>query len=154
MPRMKKSWWWSWVMIGGLLWSGEALAKEQAKTQAKTKESSSAPEKAPKKASPASVDAKQEAEKKALEALNGTHWAIELSPLSGEPPKHPPKDTVGFDKGKVMSEKLSAAGFPATNCTVTVGSDGVAVWETMQTGQDSSVAFWRENCTGRACGES
>ena len=91
---------------------------------------------------------KREAEKRAREALNGTQWEVDLTPVAGEKPKKLVKDTLRFDGGRVLSDHLNKSGFPGTNFTITIGDDGVTVWETMQTSQDASVAFWRGELHG------
>ncbi len=96
----------------------------------------------------ASMDAKLEAEKRAREALNGTQWVLELAPMSGEKEKRPTQDTVRFQGGTITSEKLSSEGFPTTNFSITIGGDGVTVWETMQTAKDNTVIFWRGELHG------
>ncbi|MBI4313191.1 MAG: hypothetical protein HY594_00090 [Candidatus Omnitrophica bacterium] len=108
-----------------------------------------AKEKAP-AASQQSASQKDQQVQAAQARLSSTEWAIELSPMSGEKGKAAIKDTLVFEKGKVQSRQLASAGFPATNYTLTVGDDGVAVWETMQTGSDTSVAFWRGELHGEA----
>ena len=80
--------------------------------------------------------------------LNGTEWAIQVIPLSGTQPKHPTADTLRFEKDKVSSKQLGDSGFPSTSYTITVGDDGVVVWETMQTSGDTSVVFWRGEVHG------
>ena len=96
--------------------------------------------------SPASAEkiaVKAAKEKEAAALLNGTIWSIEWTPLSGGKPKKPLKDTLTFENGKVTSETLSRDGYPTSNYTLTVGEDGVTVWETMQTKEKTGVVFWR-----------
>ncbi len=133
---------WVVFIVAALTCGGPAWAKDRVKEKEKEPVAQKTAEK--------SKQAKLEAEKRAIEALNGTQWTIELSPMSGEQPKRPATDTVRFEGKKVASEKLSKEGFPSTNFTVTLGGDGVTVWETMQTAQDSSVAFWRGELHGEA----
>lgn len=80
--------------------------------------------------------------------LDGTSWALDLMPLSGGEKAKPQKDTVSFAKTKVVSEELSKAGYPESNYSLTIGDDGVAVWETMQTKEGEGVAFWRGELHG------
>lgn len=75
--------------------------------------------------------------------MEGTSWALEVSPLSGAGKIKEQKDTVSFTARQVTSEKLSKAGYPSSNYSVTIGDDGVVVWETMQTKDGAGVAFWR-----------
>jgi hypothetical protein len=78
--------------------------------------------------------------------LNGT-WAVELMPMFGDK-KQPKPDTLSFDQGKVSSSTLGKDGYSVTNATISVGDDGVPVWETMQTSEGKGVAFWRGELHG------
>lgn len=80
--------------------------------------------------------------------LDGTRWTIELSPLGGGEKAKPRKDTVTFGASTTASEWLSTQGYPRSNYTVTIGDDGVVVWETMQTHEGEGVAFWRGEVHG------
>lgn len=80
--------------------------------------------------------------------LDGTRWSLQVTPLSGGEKVKSQKDTVTFDTKQISSERLSKAGFPTSNYTLTVGDDGVAVWETMQTKEGEGVAFWRGELHG------
>ena len=82
-------------------------------------------------------------EAKAAEALSNTVWSAEFSPLSGEKPKKPVKDTLTFQGSKVSSESLSRDGYTPTNYTVTVPDESTVIWETMQTKEGGGVVFWR-----------
>lgn len=87
-------------------------------------------------------------EAEAAAQLNGTEWNIELNPMYGEPPGRSLKDTLEFSNGKIISTRMNKEGFPTSNYTITVGDDGVAVWETMQTSETEGVAFWRGELHG------
>lgn len=126
----------AWIVAAAVLVCPPHAAAAKEKTQP-------APQAAPK-----AVSNKDQQIKEAQARLNGTQWTVELMPMSGEKPKAGTKDTLIFDKGRIQSKQLAGSGFPATNYTLTVGDDGVAVWETMQTGQDTSVAFWRGELHG------
>jgi len=80
--------------------------------------------------------------------LDGTSWALEVTPLSGAGKVKEQKDTVSFTARQVTSEKLSKAGYPSSNFSITIGDDGIAVWETMQTKEETGVAFWRGELRG------
>jgi hypothetical protein len=82
------------------------------------------------------------------EQISGTRWTIELTPLSGAEKAKPQKDTVRFEGGQVSSERFAKAGYPQTNYTLSVGGDGVPVWETMQTKEGEGVLFWRGEVHG------
>ena len=109
-----------------------------------------APAATPTTASPAVGDAAARAAngKAVMEKLNGTEWAIELSPMYGGKAKPALKDSLRFDNGQITSASLSKEGYAGTNCTVTVGEDGVPVWETMQTSEGKGVVFWRGELYG------
>ena len=93
---------------------------------------------------PESPAAKPKAPEEAVRAqLDGTRWMLELTPLSGAEKVKAQKDTVTFDAKQVSSERLSKTGYPPSNYTLTIGDDGVPVWETMQTKEGEGVAFWR-----------
>ena len=94
------------------------------------------------------TDQRKEAQAQAASQLNGSSWSLELTPMSGDKPKKPLKDTVQFDQGKVTSSSLSSKGYPSTNYTLTVGDDGIPVWETMQTSASEGVVFWRGELHG------
>lgn len=79
-------------------------------------------------------------------ALDGTQWGIEWTPLDGQ--GKPQKDTVTFAGPKVSSQRLSKAGYPDTNYTLTVQEGQPPVWETMQTKEETGVVFWRGEIHG------
>lgn len=78
-----------------------------------------------------------------LKRLNGTQWVLELISRTASGKVKTQRDTVKFEGGQVSSEQLLEAGYAPTNYTVTVGDDGVPVWETMQTNEKQDVVFWR-----------
>ena len=89
-------------------------------------------------------------EKAAVSRLNETEWEIQISNLSGTPPKKTVPDTLRFEKGRVTSQWLADAGYMPSNYTLTAGEDGSVVWETMQTKEGEGVAFWRGELDGEA----
>ncbi len=95
-------------------------------------------------ASPASLVKEAEA------ALRGSVWNMALNPIGGDAKAQPMKDKVSFDGGKILSDRLSVAGYPASNYTLTVGDDKIPVWETMQSAGDKGVAFWRGELHGES----
>ena len=80
--------------------------------------------------------------------LDGTSWSVQLTPSSGAAGLKPQKDTITFTKRQVTSEFLTKAGYPNSNYSLTLGDDGKAVWETMQTKEGEGVAFWRGEVSG------
>ena len=106
-------------------------------------------------ATKASEKSKADAEKKAQEArrlkrelverkrkeIDNRQWSIRLVPLSGKGKQS--VDTVVFEDGTVEFKEFGKKGFPATNFSLKIQEDNVAVWETMQTSEKSGVAFWR-----------
>ncbi len=81
--------------------------------------------------------------------LNGTQWAIELRSLSTPENAKTQKDTIRFEAdSKISSDRFAKGGYPQSNYTLTIGDDGVPVWETMQTKEGEGVMFWRGECHG------
>ena len=76
------------------------------------------------------------------ERLDGTRWALRLTSVGVEP-STTEQDTVSFTGRQMTSERLTQAGYPGSNCTVTVKPDGAVSWETMQTSTAGDVVFWR-----------
>lgn len=79
--------------------------------------------------------------------LEGTEWTIQLNPSSGSKAVAQ-KDTITFTKKQVKSSFMEKTGYPASNYSLTLGGDGRAVWETMQTKEGEGVAFWRGELEG------
>lgn len=90
------------------------------------------------------------AEEQIRAQLEGTQWNVQLNPSSGAKGLSQQKDTITFTKKQVKSAFLEKAGYPATNYSLTIGGDGRAVWETMQTKEGEGVAFWRGEIDGAA----
>lgn len=80
--------------------------------------------------------------------LDGTQWAIQLTPTSGSKEAKPKEDSVSFTAKQVTSDFLSKAGYPSSNYSLSIGDDGRGVWETMQTKEGEGVAFWRGELEG------
>ena len=80
--------------------------------------------------------------------LDGTQWSVEWASLTGGPKAKPKKDTFSFSGPKVSSQHLSKRGYPDSNYTLTIGNDGVPVWETMQTKEGEGVVFLRGELHG------
>ena len=146
-----------WLIAGVLVGSSwlTAEAKEPGSMpSAQPVAAASANTPAPEEVAPATpVISAADAEKatrqrRALEQLNSSQWSIDVSPMSGERPKHTPTDTVSFSSGKISSERLEKEGFGASNFTLTVGEDAVPIWETMQTNDKQDTAFWRGEIHG------
>lgn len=80
----------------------------------------------------------------AQKTLNGFEWTLEVVP-SGvkKEDRKSIADTVVFKEGKMSSEGLSKKGYGTSNYTLTVGDDGIPVFETMQKDTSEGVAFWR-----------
>ena len=133
------------VLLAGLVVAApRGWAQEQTHTQT-MRHDMTAPEATPPAAPPAAAPGASLKDAKRAEAmakLGGT-WAIEYTPMSGQKPKRPLKDTLQFAQGKVSAQSLSKDGYPTTNYTLTIGDDGIPVWETMQTSEKNGVVFWR-----------
>ena len=80
--------------------------------------------------------------------LDGTEWTVQLNPSAGVKGVATQKDTITFTKKQVNSSFMEKAGYPASNYSLTMGGDGRAVWETMQTKEGEGVAFWRGEIDG------
>ena len=79
-------------------------------------------------------------EKKA--ELNGTSWDVTIESRAGKG-SFLGKDTLIFQNERFRSLTAEKNDFSATNYTLTVQEQGPTVWETMQTGKNGEVAFWR-----------
>lgn len=117
--------------------SWPVAAEEPAKAASSNKAAADA-------ASPASLAKLAEA------SIRGSVWAMTLTPIGGDGKAAAMKDKVSFDGGKILSDRLSAAGYPASNYTLTVGDDKIPVWETMQSAGEKGVAFWRGELHGES----
>lgn len=80
----------------------------------------------------------------AQKTLNGFTWTLEVAPsgVKKEDRKTTP-DNLIFKDGKMSSEGLAKKGYGTSNYTLTVGDDGIPVFETMQRDEKEGVAFWR-----------
>jgi putative transposase len=72
------------------------------------------------------------------EDLKSTEWQITLADSGGKVTA----DTITFADGKFVSAALNGKGFPETNYSLSIESDGRIVWETMQTTVSGDVASW------------
>lgn len=93
----------------------------------------------------AASKAKQQAE--AAAQLGGSEWAVECTSMSGEK-KKPMNDTLTFEQGTLTSAMLTKDGYTTSNYTLSIGEDGIPVWETMQTHAEKGNAFWRGELHG------
>ena len=84
---------------------------------------------------------RRDAQQRKMAELNNTEWQIELTPLGGKGKKE--TDVVAFKDSQISFAAYMKKGFPATNFTLTVGDDGMVVWETMQGSEKAGTAFWR-----------
>ncbi|MCP4649088.1 MAG: hypothetical protein GY853_03245 [PVC group bacterium] len=79
--------------------------------------------------------------KKKRAQLNNTMWDIEVIDLSSKTKQK--ADVLVFGKDGFYSENKSAIDFAATNYTLNLQDDGSVTWETMQSGKDGAVLFWK-----------
>ena len=135
---------WGWAaVLGAVLCGAPAWAEgDPAKAPPDAEPPAAAAAPAP------SQTADPQKETDAAAQLNGTAWEIQLVPMPGEPSKRPLKDVLKFQGGTVTAERLASDGHPASNYTLTVGDDGIPVWETMQTVEGKGVVFWRGEVYG------
>lgn len=78
--------------------------------------------------------------------LESKEWAIFLSPTvsqSGRRVKGGEGEVLTFKDGKVSAKGLVLRGYPESNFTLSVQSDGIAVWETMQVNENEGIIFLR-----------
>lgn len=133
------------LLIGCVaLGAGPAFSAEAKKEPAKASEAAQA---APAPAEPAA--AKPLSPEDQIRAqLDGSEWAVQLSPSAGAKAAVQ-KDTISFTKKQVKSSFMEKAGYAASNYSLSLGDDGRAVWETMQTKEGVGVAFWRGEVEGQ-----
>ena len=109
-----------------------------------------APAPAPAPAAPAAQAPSQA--KSAADALrmqlDGTHWTLQLTAMASGSQGKVQNDTLTFSARTISSERLAKSGYPDSNYSLTVGDDGTAVWETMQTKEGKGVVFWRGELHG------
>lgn len=128
------------IIAGFVAGAGEVRAEdEQAPAMATVAAESAPPAGAP--PAPAKPPKPPTPEERLLAVIEGTSWPVELSPMGGE--GKPVKDTISFAGRQVTSKHLEESGYLTSNFTLTIGGDGVPVWETMQTNEGVGVAFWR-----------
>lgn len=128
------------LALSVLLFHVATVSAEQAASQTAGVAAAQAPE--VKEAKPLSPEEQIRAQ------LDGSQWTVQLTPSSGSKGLEAQKDTISFTQRQVTSEFLSKAGYPATNYSLSIGGDGRAVWETMQTKENEGVAFWRGELEG------
>jgi len=75
--------------------------------------------------------------------LEGTRWALAVTPLAGAGEVKGYRDTVTFTAQQMTSEQLSAAGYPSPRYAVTLEGGEVVVWEAAQIKAEAGIAFWR-----------
>ncbi len=92
---------------------------------------------------------KNELIEEAKSELNNKVWDITLK-LSDPKKVEEEEDILRFEDSRFISDKLQSEGFDASNYTVRLkGKTGeIIVWETMQTSEESGVAFWRGELRG------
>lgn len=155
MYEQRMSAWWCGMIAGaGLVVSMGSVVGAQDPAAAVPAEPASPPaQTAPVQAPAPLAEAAQQRAQKEADArtrITGTRWAIEWTPVGAGEKAKSQKDTVSFDDRQITSERLSKAGYPASNYTLTVQDDGVIIWETMQTKDGEGVAFWRGELHGTA----
>jgi hypothetical protein len=119
-----------------LSFSSDVLAKSREQVQA---------EKAA-RAKKIELEKRRKKIKAAKDKLNDTQWQIVLRSAGAESGEI--EDTLRFTEGKVKSDRLSSEGFSATNFSVNLQGDNIIIWETMQSSENSGIAFWRGEVEG------
>jgi hypothetical protein len=98
----------------------------------------------------ASASPVQLASFRAPQRLGGTVWDIQLKPMTGSDAAGTATDRLQFEEEKVVSARLSEAGFPASHFRATAARQGSASWETVQIGPGGEMVNWRGEWDGRA----
>ena len=81
-------------------------------------------------------------EREVIRRLSGTRWTLELRPMFGQKSEPPVTDTLRFSGNEMTSERFSAGGFASSAISITVGEDGVPVWEATQLNPSEGIALW------------
>lgn len=79
-------------------------------------------------------------------SLNGSEWEITIKPSAKVSKSDlPSTDTITFQDNRFKSKYMMEEGFNPTNYTVTSNEDEKVpvVWETMQSGGEGKIVFWR-----------
>lgn len=98
-------------------------------------------------AAPSAAEQTKAAEEKARKQLKAHEWVVYVTQEGGKGAVE--TDVITFtEEGKVSSKNLLAKGYGDSNYRLTVGPDGVAVWETMKVDQGKNLAFLRGELRG------
>ena len=81
-------------------------------------------------------------EREVVRRLSGTRWVLELQPMFGQQRDRKLADTLSFNGSEMTSEMFAAGGFASSTITITVGEDGVPVWEATQLNPSQGIALW------------
>lgn len=79
--------------------------------------------------------------------LDGTSWAITLSPVDETSKARPKTDTLTFEANAVNSERLTRTGYAPSHYSLTVQGD-TAVWDTMQSHEQEGTVLWHGEVRG------
>lgn len=93
------------------------------------------------KAGKTGIDKDRMLREKKKSALNNSQWDVVVTALSGKGLKQ--NDVLTFYENKFSSDAYSKIGFNASNYTMTLQENGMAVVETMQTSEKEGIIFWR-----------
>jgi hypothetical protein len=127
----------AWLVLW--LWCAVAWSVAQAKEQAAGEAAAGRP------VSAASMPTQEALRERVRAQLDGSTWTLELRPDAGGKAV---QDTVAFAGRTVSSKWLTKAGYNASNYSVQVEADGLAIWETMQSNEKEGLAFWRGELRG------
>jgi len=134
------------IMIAALCLSVRAAGAAEAQKEAPVKAApakKTAADIAAEKAAQAEAAKKAEMVKAAKDKLDNTGWEITLTESTEKPNKAVIKDTLRLTGGKIESAKLISEGFSPSNYTVRIKREDKVILETMQTGKEGELAFWR-----------
>lgn len=89
------------------------------------------------------VEKKQTLLKEKQEKLNNTIWQVRFIRIGEEKKKESFEDELEFIDHKFTSKKMLKEGFSATNITFNLKGENIVIWETMQTGPNNDLVFWK-----------
>ena len=79
--------------------------------------------------------------------LSGSRWEIQTTPSAMSKSKAE-QDTLSFESRHFTSDKLSKAGYEASNYSLSSPTDKSVEWETMQTKEKGDLVIWRGGIQG------
>ena len=84
-----------------------------------------------------------EARVQAIALLNESRWAVQLHRMFEAQPSDPVTDTLQFSGGQLASERFEPSGYAPAPFTLSIGPNGLPVWESTQLSQRDGIVLWR-----------